>query len=129
MKILLVDDHILFREGLASLLDNQPGLSVVGSANSMQDAISQTNQLHPELVLMDFDLPDGDGLDYTQQILEQRPEIQVVFLTMHNDDALMVEAINHGAVGHLRKNIPVSQLLDYIDNLKRGEPVFSQSNG
>ena len=81
MKILLVDDHSLFREGLAGLIDAQPDLEVVGEAGSVREAIAQTRDLKPDLVLMDFVLPDGTGLDATQAILAEQREINVVFLT------------------------------------------------
>jgi DNA-binding NarL/FixJ family response regulator len=128
MKILLVDDHILFREGLASLLEIQPDLTVVGSTNSVHDAITHTNELCPELVLMDFNLPDGDGLDYTREILDQHPHIKVVFLTMIANDMHMLEAVDNGAVGHLRKNVPVKDLLSFIYSLKHGETTIYHSN-
>jgi len=128
MKILLVDDHVLFREGLASLLDARPDLTVVGSTNSVQAAITLTNELQPELVLMDFNLPDGNGLDYTHQILAQYPHLKLVFLTMTANDSLMLEAIDNGAIGHLCKNIPVNELLDFIHSLKQGEAIFSPSS-
>ena len=128
MKILLVDDHILFREGLASLIDTQSELSVAGFANSIQDAIIQTNSLQPDLVLMDFHLPDGNGFDYTRQIQEQHSQIKVVFLTTSTDESLLLETMADPTVGHLRKNTPVDDLLSYINDLKRGETTFSCSN-
>ena len=128
MKILLVDDHILFREGLASLIDTQSELRVIGFANSVQDAIFQTNSLQPDLVLMDFHLPDGNGFDYTRQIQDQHSQIKVVFLTTSTDDRLLLETIDDSAVGHLRKNTPVDDILNYINDLKRGETTFSRSN-
>lgn len=128
MKILLVDDHILFREGLASLIDTQPELIVAGVAGSVQDAIVQTNSLQPDLVLIDFNLPDGNGIQYAHQILEQYPQIKVVFLTTSTDDSILHNIIKNDAVSHLRKNTPVADLLSYIYDLKRGETTFSHSN-
>jgi DNA-binding NarL/FixJ family response regulator len=128
MKILLVDDHILFREGLASLIDTQSELTVAGFADSIQDAIIQTNSLQPDLVLMDFNLPDGNGIHYTQQVLDQHPQIKVVFLTTSTDDNLLHIIVENEAIGHLRKNTPVEDLLSYINDLKRGETTFSRSN-
>jgi DNA-binding NarL/FixJ family response regulator len=128
MKILLVDDNILFREGLASLLDTQPGLNVAGSAHSIQNAMAQTDRLQPDLILMDFYLTDGHGLDFTHWIRDHHPQIKVVFFAVSTDDAQMLEAINQGAVGHLRKNIPVNDLLRYIQTLESGETTFSISN-
>ncbi|MCB9419649.1 MAG: response regulator transcription factor [Ardenticatenaceae bacterium] len=126
MKILLVDDHILFREGLASLIDAQAELTVVGFAGSVKDALSQTENLQPELVLMDFNLPDGDGLHYVSQISDQYSETKVVFLVTNDDEILRLETIDDHTVGYLRKNTPVNDLLSYIHNL-RGETSFSHS--
>jgi DNA-binding NarL/FixJ family response regulator len=76
---------------------------------------------------MDFHLPDGNGLDYTRQILQQYPQLKIVFLTTSVDDAHRPEIDASGAVGHLRKNTPVGDLLSYIHDLKRGETTYSRS--
>lgn len=127
MKILLVDDHILFREGLASLLETQSGLTVTGFADSVKDAVHQTNTLSPELVLMDFHLPDGNGLDYIRQIRKPYPQLKVVFLTTSDDDISLLETDSSSAVGYLRKNTPVSDLLSFIHDLKHSETTYSRS--
>jgi len=107
MDILLVDDHVLFREGLAGLLDGQPDFSVVGQAGSVQEAIEMSAELQPDLILMDFSLPDGTGLDVTQVILAKQPETDIVFLTVHEEDDRLFAAIRSGAKGYLLKNVPV----------------------
>ena len=114
MKVLLVDDHVLFREGLTSLLDSQPDLSVIGSAKTAAEAIHKTRVLQPDLVLMDFDLPDGTGLDVTQTILNDHPHTKIIFLTLHEDDEQLFEAIRYGAKGYLLKNVSVTRLLSYL---------------
>ncbi|RME41891.1 MAG: DNA-binding response regulator [Chloroflexi bacterium] len=127
MKILLVDDHDLFREGLVSLLRKQPEFKVVGEAGSVREAIAAARDLNPDLVLMDFGLPDGTGADATRAILADRPETNIVFLTMHEDDELLFEAIQSGAKGYLLKNAPVSKLLASLRGLQRGEAALSRT--
>lgn len=124
MKILLVDDHVLFREGLRSLLDAQPDFEVVGEASTVQETIEAAHKLQPDLVLMDFGLPDGTGLEATQAILADRPETNIVFLTVHEDDHRLFAAIRGGAKGYLLKNVPVGQLLAMLRGVERGEAAL-----
>jgi two-component system NarL family response regulator len=125
MDILIVDDQVLFQEGLAKLIDGQPDLKVVGGAFSVRDAVEKTRLLKPDVVLMDFMLPDGTGLDATSAILAERPSTHIVFLTIHEEDDRLFEAIRYGAKGYLLKNIPISQLTAYLRGLERGEPAIS----
>jgi DNA-binding NarL/FixJ family response regulator len=121
MRILLVEDHILFQESLGRLLDAQPDMSVVGGATSVAEAIGKARELKPDVILMDFTLPDGTGLDATQAILAERPSTKIIFLTIHEDDEKIFDAIRHGAVGYLPKNVTSSRLLGYLRGLDRGE--------
>lgn len=125
MRILLVDDHILFREGLASLLVAQPDFEVVGGANNVREAVAQARNFKPDLILMDFGLPDGTGLEATQAILAERPDTKVVFLTVHEDEEHLFAAIRGGAKGYLPKNIPVSELLNYLRLAEHGDPAMT----
>jgi CheY-like chemotaxis protein len=108
IDILLVDDHILFREGLVSLLASHPDLKVVGQAGSMREAVATARALKPQLVLMDISLPDGTGLEATQAILADQPGAKIVFLTVHDDDERLFAAIRAGAMGYLLKNVRAS---------------------
>jgi len=125
MKILLVDDHVLFREGLASLLSAQPNLTIIGAAKSVHEAIKMARELKPDLILMDFSLPDGTGAEATQAILAEQPNIKIVFLTVHDDDERLFGAIRRGAKGYLLKNTPVDKLLTYLQGMERGEAAIS----
>lgn len=125
MRIILVDDHVLFREGLASLLRPQPDLDLVGEAGSVVEAIALTKELRPDLVLMDFGLPDGTGLDATEAILEDRPETKIVFLTFHDDDDRLFAAIRRGAKGYLLKNVCASELLSFVRGIERGQAAIT----
>ena len=125
MRLLIVDDHILFREGLVGLIKGQADMTVVGEAGSVCEAIQSARELCPDLILMDFGLPDGTGLEATQAILAERPETNIVFLTIHERDTRLFAAIRSGAKGYLLKNIPVSQLLSYLRGVERGEAAIS----
>lgn len=121
MRILLVEDHILFQESLGRLLDAQSDMTVVGGATSMVDAVMKARQLKPDVILMDFTLPDGTGLEATQKILAELPATKIIFLTIHEEDEKIFEAIRHGAQGYLPKNVTSSSLLGYLRGLERGE--------
>lgn len=125
MNILLVDDHSLFREGVASLLRGQPDFTVIGEAGSVREAVVMARDLQPDLVLMDFTLPDGTGLDATQAILAEHPETRIVFLTVHEEDERLFSAIRSGAKGYLLKNVPVAKLLGFLRGLERDEAAIS----
>ncbi len=126
MKILIVDDHTLFREGLISLISRQPDMSVVGEGGSVQEAIELSRSLQPEIILLDFSLPDGTGLDAAEVILRERPETRIIFLTIHDDDERLLSAIRLGAKGFLMKNIPVARLLAALRGVQRGEAALSR---
>lgn len=127
IDILLVDDHILFREGLVSLLEGQPGFRVVGEAGTVSEAIKMAEELQPDLILMDFTLPDGTGLMATKAILAKRPATKIVFLTVHQEDERLFDAIRSGAKGYLLKNVSVNRLLEYLRGVAQGEAAVSQA--
>lgn len=121
MRILLVEDHILFQESLGRLLDAQSDITVVGGATSMVQAVMKARQLKPDVILMDFTLPDGTGVEATKTILAELPATKIIFLTIHEEDEKIFEAIRHGALGYLPKNVTSSSLLSYLRGLERGE--------
>jgi len=124
-RVLLVDDHVLFREGLVSLLDPQPDMKVIGQAGSVREAISLARQLQPDLVLMDISLPDGTGVEATRAILAERPVTRIVFLTVHEDDEQLFAAIRAGATGYLFKNVRAADLLKQVRGVARGDAGVS----
>jgi DNA-binding NarL/FixJ family response regulator len=118
---------VLFREGLVSLLDSQDDFEVVGEAGCVQEAIELARKVDPELILMDFSLPDGTGLDATVSILAEKPEIKIVFLTVHENDERLFAAIRTGAKGYLLKNQSVKNLLASLRALNKGEAAISRT--
>lgn len=125
MRVLIVDDHVLFRDGLVSLLNAQPDFDIVGQAGGVQEAIAMAHDLKPDIVLMDFGLPDGTGLEATQTILADRPETSIVFITVHEEDERLFAAIRSGAKGYLLKNVPVAKLLAYLRGVQSGEAAIT----
>jgi len=125
MRVLIVDDHILFREGLVSLLKSQPDFEVVGESGTVKEAISDSLLLKPDLVLMDFNLPDGTGLEATRAILQKEPGIKIVFLTIQESDESLLEALHLGARGYLLKNMSVSSLINSLHSIEQGDPAIS----
>jgi len=96
MKVLLVDDHALFREGLASLLSSQPDIRVVGEAGDGLEALAMAQELQPDLILMDVTMPGCDGLEAMQLVKQALPETKIVMLTVHDEDDRLFEAIKRG---------------------------------
>lgn len=121
MRTLIVDDHVLFREGLASLLNAQPDFEVVGGAGSVREGVEAALRLKPDLVLMDFALPDGSGAEASQAILAELPECKIVFLTVYEADAALFAAIRSGARGYLLKSMPISKVVTALRALQVGE--------
>lgn len=126
MKILIIDNHILFREGLINLVSNQPDMTMVGEGSSVQEALELNRKLQPDMILIDFTLPDGTGLDAAEAILKERPETKIIFLMIHEDEKQLFSAIRLGAKGFLMKNTPVVRLLAALRGVQRGEAALSR---
>jgi DNA-binding NarL/FixJ family response regulator len=107
IRVLVVDDHDLFRTGLASLLGAQPGIEVVAQASGGRMGVRLANELQPDVVLMDVRMPDLEGPEATREILEQNPSIRVVALTVVSDDADVASVVEAGASGFLAKDTPI----------------------
>lgn len=127
MKVVIVDDHVLFREGLASIIRSEPDIEIVGMAGSVQEAVELAGSAKPDLILMDFTLPDGTGADATRLILEKHPRCKIIFLTMSEDDEHLFAAIRSGAKGYLLKNMRPAKLLATLRSVQQGESALSRS--
>lgn len=114
VRVLIVDDQQLMREGLTSLLSIQAGIEVVGAAANGQEAIEQALALHPDVILMDVRMPVLDGVAATAEIRRQIPGCQVVMLTTFDDDEYVLEALRAGASGYLLKDLPAERLAQAI---------------
>jgi len=126
IRVLLVDDHLLFRKGLARLLDAQPDFEVLGEAADGLEAVEQTRLLHPDLVLMDIRMPNCNGLEATRRIKEQMPDVHVVMLTVSDDEQDLATAVRHGADGYLLKDVMPETLFQQLRGLIAGEAPISR---
>ena len=126
LRILLVDDHLLFRKGLARLVDAQPDFEVVGEAKDGLEAIEQTRRLQPDVVLMDISMPQCNGLETTRRIKSQMPEVQVVMLTVSDDEEDLTAAVRYGADGYLLKDLQPETLFEQLRGLQSGEAPISR---
>ncbi len=125
-RLLLVDDHALFREGLASLMRYQEDFVVVGEAGDAASAMGQVAELRPDVVLMDVDLPGEDGIALTRHLKATYPSVTVVMLTVFDDIDKLLEAVKAGAQGYLVKSIRSNELLEQLRGLARGEAPMSR---
>ena len=126
MKILIVDDHVLFREGLVGILMARPEFEVVGEAGTVSEAIEKARLEKPDTILMDWGLPDGDGSLASQQILAEQPECKIVFLTIYEADEKLFAAIRSGAKGYMLKNIPSEKLVRALLDVESGSAAISR---
>jgi DNA-binding NarL/FixJ family response regulator len=124
-RVLIVDDHALVRDGLANLINAQPDMKVAGQAGSMREAVAQAHSLRPDVILMDFTLPDGTGDEATRVILASMPETKIVFLTVHDDDERLFAAVSAGAMGYLLKSVRSTDLVSRLRDVVRGDVALS----
>lgn len=127
IRVLIADDHPLFRKGLHGLLDSVSGIEVVGEATEGEEAIVLAERLQPEVILMDINMPGVNGIEATRRILQARPSIGVLVLTMYEDDDSVFAAMRAGARGYLLKGVDQAEVLRAIHAVKSGEAIFSPS--
>jgi DNA-binding NarL/FixJ family response regulator len=124
VRILIADDHSLFRDGLRSLLLAQ-GHEVIGEARNGREAVALARELRPDLVLMDVQMPELDGIGATKLIVGEMPEMKVVILTASEEEAKLFDAIKSGAQGYLLKNLEAETFFELLDRASRGEPALT----
>ena len=125
-KLLIIDDQILFREGLMSLFRSTTDFEMVGCAGSVHEGCELALSYKPDIILMDFSLPDGTGLDATRAILARSPDCKIVFLTVYEADENLFAALRLGAKGYMLKNVSSTDLLSSLRALDRGEMAVSR---
>lgn len=124
-RLLVADDHVLFREGLVRLLSDQPDLEVVAEAASGTEAIALARQTQPDLILLDIDMPECDGLVALRFIRRYLPKTPIVMLTVYDDDEKLFAAVRSGAQGYLLKSIRAAELVAAIRRALAGEAALS----
>jgi DNA-binding NarL/FixJ family response regulator len=124
MRVVLADDHPLFRDGLRGLLEVR-GIEVAGEARNGREAVDQARRLRPDVVLMDLDMPELDGLAATRLISAEMPAVKVVILTASEDDANLFEAIKSGAQGYIYKNLDSAEFFSLLEGVAQGQPALT----
>ena len=125
VRVLLADDHSLFREGLAGIISAQPDMQVVGEAGDGLEAFVKAQELKPDLILMDVQMPGMDGIEAVRQVKQVLPETIIVMLTVRGDDDMLFEALKNGAQGYLLKEIRSQALLEMLRGALHGEAAIS----
>jgi two-component system, NarL family, response regulator LiaR len=127
VRVLIADDHAIVREGLRTLISNEPGMALVGEAANGIEAVAQTRALHPDVVLMDLMMPHKNGLEAITEIKQENPEIRILVLTSFAEEDQVFPAIRAGALGYLLKDTSPQQLLQAIYDVSRGESSLHPS--
>lgn len=123
-RILLADDHKMFRQGLRELIERKTGFEVVGEASSGREVLAQVEALRPDIVLLDIQMPELDGVAVARQLARTHPEVKIVILTMYRQDQHLFEAIKAGARAYLLKDADAEELLDVLGRVQRGEAAL-----
>ena len=125
IKVLLADDHALFREGLAGIIAAQPDMEVVGEAGDGLEAVVKAREIKPDLILMDIQMPSLDGLEAAKQIKSDLPDTTIVMLTVRDEPEKLFQAIKNGAQGYLLKNIRSKEMISMLRSAAAGEAAIS----
>ena len=127
LRLLVVDDHEVVRQGLVSLLDRRDGFEVVAQAGTVAESIAMATRFEPDVVIMDVRLPDGSGIEACREIRAARPETRVVMLTSYPDEEAVLSAIIAGASGYLLKQIRGRELVSALEAVGRGESLLDSA--
>jgi len=125
VRVLVVDDHALFRRGIVSVLANQAGISVVGEAANGLEAIEKAEKLAPDVILMDLNMPGCSGLEATQALQAKMPHMNILVLTVSDNEADLFAAIKFGATGYILKNTEPEELVQAIHHIAQGGVIIS----
>jgi len=124
IRVLLADDHALFREGVHAILKSVPDVEIVGEAGTGQEALTLAAKLEPDIILMDIQMPDLNGVEATQRILKVQPETGIIIVTMLEDDDSLFSAMQAGARGYVLKGADKAEMLKSIRAVAEGEALF-----
>ena len=124
LRLVVVDDHEVVRQGLVALLDRRDAFQVVGEAGTVEEAMTVVRRMRPDLVIMDVRLPDGSGIEACRDIRSEMPEVRIVILTSYPDEEAVLSAIIAGASGYLLKQIRGRDLVSAIEAVGRGESLL-----
>jgi DNA-binding NarL/FixJ family response regulator len=125
IRVLLVDDHVLFRRGIAAMMRSQPDFDVAGEASDGVEALEKARELMPDIILMDIHMPRCDGLEATRLIKTELPYVKIVILTVSDEEQDLFEAVKSGAMGYLLKNLEPEDLFELVRGVYRGEAAIT----
>lgn len=127
IQLMIADDHEVYRDGLKSLLEKSPDLEVIGEASSGLELVALCQKKLPDIVLTDIMMPDMDGIEATAVITRKFPTVRVIALSMFNEDNLILDMLNAGALGYLIKNAHKTEILDAIHTVNKNYPYYCKS--
>ncbi|KKK39102.1 LuxR family transcriptional regulator [Mesobacillus campisalis] len=127
IKLMLVDDHAVLRDGLRNILEMEEDMFVAGEAQSGEEAIRRMPDLKPDLIIMDINMPDGNGVEVTGIIKNRYPDVKILILTMHSHEEYFMSAIREGADGYILKDAPSEQVVEAVRTVAKGESVIHPS--
>jgi len=125
LRLLIGDDHVLMRQGLRKILEEQPGWQVVAEAGTGRDAVCEALELHPEVAVLDIGMPMLNGIEATRQIVRRLTQTRVLILSMHADQAYITQAVQAGARGYLLKDSAAHELVQAVSAVADGKSFFS----
>jgi len=127
VRLLLADDHRMFRQGLRELIERKTKFEVVGEARTGREVLEQVDKLRPEIILLDIQMPELDGISVARQLAASHPEIKIIMLTMYRQDQHLIDAIKAGVKGYLLKDADAEELLSVIQRVEQGESALDPS--
>ena len=125
IRILIVDDHTVVRQGLCALIEEEPALSIVGQATDGEEAVEKARLLRPDVIILDLAMPRKDGLQAIKEIISENPEARILVLSNFSDNSIVIQAVKAGASGYLHKSSSAEDLLKAIHAVHRGESSLS----
>lgn len=127
IKVLIVDDHQLFREGLTNLIGGSDEIDIIAQAENARQAIEMTSKLNPEVIIMDIGLPEINGIEATKILIKKHPDIKIIALSMHSDKHYIKGMLEAGASGYLLKNSTHTQVMDAVKSVYNGKKYLSSA--
>jgi len=127
IKVILVDDHQIVRDGIKALINDDPSINIITEASSAAELMDKLETYRPDVILMDINLPDSTGIELTKELKETKPEIKILILSMHMGEDFIVNAIEAGAKGYLPKTTSKKELLSAINTIAKGEDYFNET--
>ncbi len=126
-RLLLADDHRMFRQGLRELIERKTNFEVVGEAQSGTEVLAQVERLRPDIVLLDIQMPELDGISTARRLADQYPDVKIIMLTMYRQDRHIMDSIRAGIKAYLLKDADAEELIDIVERVQRGESALDQT--